>query len=500
MTIITYTVGIDRADDGTYSHNITSDLITLTWRLGLEQPDHHTSQLSWARLTVNNASRAYSPDSTDDLIGHSARITATIDATTITLFTGTVHAITPQTGTYSQQRAEILLAGHETRLQQPIREFIPQTDVRSDDAVLAILQAVASPPVRAGYAILDMPAHNLLDSIMLYGDETPASVRQIGKAVLTDFGEITPERNAAVILRDIARAEQGALVVDRDGVFRFFNRHHRLIGDTLMSFSDDMTGLNMVVGDDRVNRARVTIQPRSVGLNGTVLTQLATSQPLLPGSVKRMTATYRSADGQPVTTRAIESLQVTVTTAVNGGIDRTQRVGVTIVRQTPSSLTLDIHNPTNQVLYLTQLTVTGQPVSAGDSLTVEHQNPYSQARYGDHLREVDVPLLSDAEEAQALAVYLVERGQAMGAVVRSIEISLNQHTDALNLSLFDRIHISDSQTGHSADYLIVSEHHTVTVGGTVHTVRYDLQPADSLPYHRLDISWIDSPTEQIAPF
>src|SRR5690606_22751675 len=159
-----------------------------------------------------------------------------------------------------------------------------------------------------------------------------------------------------VILQDIARAEQGALVVDRDGVFQFFNRHHRLIGNTVMNFNDDMAGLVVTYGDNRVNRARGTIQPRTAGNVGTGFTRLAGPPTLRPDSVTRKTATYRDADGQPATTQAIDPPQVSVTTAANGGVDWTHRVGVSIARQTPSSLTLDIHNPTDRVLYLSHLT------------------------------------------------------------------------------------------------------------------------------------------------
>ena len=52
-------------------------------------------------------------------------------------------------------------------------------------------------------------------------------------------------------------------------------------------------------------------------------------------------------------------------------------------------------------------------------------------------------------------------------------------TKTLSLTLFDRIEVIESQTGHDTTYSIVSEKHHIDKGGTRHRVSWLLEPAET---------------------
>jgi hypothetical protein len=114
----------------------------------------------------------------------------------------------------------------------------------------------------------------------------------------------------------------------------------------------------------------------------------------------------------------------------------------------------------------------------------------------------NLPALSNIEVAQAFATYEVTRRKHPSGTVRTLSAIARDHsTQVLGLTLFDRIRIAESQTGHSAqDYFIIGESHHVSKGGLQHQVIWTLEPADSTRFVIIDNSNIDSSSEVIVPY
>ncbi|MEO0563224.1 MAG: hypothetical protein AAF125_14040, partial [Chloroflexota bacterium] len=121
----------------------------------------------------------------------------------------------------------------------------------------------------------------------------------------------------------------------------------------------------------------------------------------------------------------------------------------------------------------------GQALYTGDPLTVEATDDTSATHHG--AREVlfDLPALTSVEEARSIAAFELTRRNTARAVVTSMTLrSGANRPQALARTLFDRVTVSETATGHSADYVIVGERHTVRDGGASHAVTWTLEPAN----------------------
>ena len=69
-------------------------------------------------------------------------------------------------------------------------------------------------------------------------------------------------------------------------------------------------------------------------------------------------------------------------------------------------------------------------------------------------------------------------------------------TQALARDLSDRVTITDAgaRTGINAAFHIERIEHSISNGGTLHTVRWQLSPADASGFWALDVSQLDTTT------
>ncbi len=104
----------------------------------------------------------------------------------------------------------------------------------------------------------------------------------------------------------------------------------------------------------------------------------------------------------------------------------------------------------------------------------------SLAFYGPHSLHVDLPALNDIEQADSLARYELARRSVPRGRVTQLTLDARQHpAQVLARTLFDRVRVQESQTGHDSDYFIVAEAHTVDLGGSRHRVSWTLESAEA---------------------
>ena len=115
---------------------------------------------------------------------------------------------------------------------------------------------------------------------------------------------------------------------------------------------------------------------------------------------------------------------------------------------------------------------------------------------------LDLPALSDFETAQAFATYELQRRKHPAGTINQLRLEAREHRPvALDLTLFDRIRISETQTGHrEREYFIVGEAHHVRDGGAEHEVTYTLEPADLTQFVIIDDSLIDDLDAVLTPY
>jgi hypothetical protein len=508
MSPPTYTVILDADDDNLddAGENITSDVLRLEWRLGLAVPYDSVAAPIAARITLRNPSRAYSPEVAANLIpGKQIRILSDDGLTIRTHFTGLITHIEPMPGDWGERLAVIHAGGPEAQLAQNRVRLPPQVNKRADEVIAAVLDSLPlRRPKLAGYWLLDTASHAELGTNTRLAEDYPRTL-ETGISTFAYTADTWVDGLPAVeAIRQMVEAERGRFFVDRSGALVFYNRHHTLsIAVAVAAIAANMEGMDYSYGAEVVNRVGVTLLPRSIGTPNTVLWSLESAQRLAPGEtgVRQIIARYRDADNRPIGALSIipplSGVDFHANTQPDGsGGDRTSQVQVILTESAMSAAVLTLrNNGADSVYLLPGMGIRGTPLAQGDLVTLDHTDWLGVSLYGLHHRSFDLPALSSLEEADDLARFELARRKDPRGLVRGLQVSGTIHlTQILTRTLFDRITVSETQTGHSADYFIVAEEHTVDLGGARHQVSWLLEPAAANTFWLVGTSHLDTET------
>ena len=486
-----YHIDFDPDNDGTFSGDLSPDVVAVRWQLGLDDAYDALADVATAQVTVRNIDRAYSPGVTGSnlSIGQALRIQSTNGGTTRPHFLGIITEIEPDAGQYGERQAVItaqcaLSALYETRVSPA-----PLVDVRADDVVRMILDRV---PVRLYYTgdafqLGETGAAELGSTATL----APASAVvgrqfQTGVSVFAYAGETWRDSvRASRAVAQIVQAERGRFFVNRTGDFVLFNRDELASRTTsAATFDDDMSGLSAVYGADFVNRVRVTLRPRRVGAANSVLWQLGSPQRVPAQTSQRFRAVFRVEGDERVTAINVNAPRPYTDYTVNserfgGGTDLTPFVALQLIGWNGGSADMQLISSTGQDGYLQAGSVIrGKPVLTGDALTVELDSQLSQSQHGPREASYSLPALTSIDEGVDLALDVLSKRALPRTVARTLTLDGPAHrTHILTRALFDRITVREAQTGQDTDYFIVAEDHRVTDGGASHRVTWTLEPA-----------------------
>lgn len=482
---IHYTVEIDHDDDGVFSP-VTADALALEWRLGMDAPYASIAAPSSARITLTNRSRAYSPEvaSAALLPGKPIRIRSTQGTTTRTHFTGFIERIEPQPGSQGARQAAIIARGPEAELMRQ-QVIVPlQIGQRADQVMTAVISAARLRyPVLKGYCLIGVAGHNVIGTARLFSGQPLPLVFQPGKSTFSYIADAGFDGLSAwEALRLLAAAERGRFFIDREGRAVFYNRHHTITASaTDLILSDAALEMQYEFGGALVNRVRARIVPRVVGSPGSILWQSQDALRLDPGETRAIIARYRDADQRPIGGYDIIAPVPGIDWAANArpdglGANRTGQATLALRLAGAAAALLEARNNTPERFYLLPgLTLRGTPLLPADPALIEHSDGASIAHYGLRQAEFDLALLSRYDEADQIARYELARRSKPRGAIRALTLD---GANALGLTLFSRITISEAQTGHTADYFIVGEQHRVSAGGSLHRVTWLLEPAD----------------------
>lgn len=506
---LTYRITIDRDHDGVFGaadEEISARVIELRWRLGMRSAYDSLAQPNWARITARNPDGAFSPERRALDSGARVRIQSDDDGLARTHFTGAVSRIEPDEGDYSRKQAIIHLHDIQPWLADSPARLPPQIDVTADQVIARLLDgATLRRPALAGHCLIDVDGYNLIDSARVFPPENVGRRLQRGK---TRFAYVGDWWRASTSTRDaigeIAASERGRFYLDRAGEAVFINRHHTLIQRRVVAeFNDDMSGMTYSYGDQRLNQVALQMTPRALGENDTLLWQLRSAMRIPPRSERLMDLRLADERDQPLGLLGVDRLESRFQRSPAAGGRQVHSGAAAEVAQLGASFVrLRVANHSRRDLYLTVLQLYGKPLYRGDPIEVSAVDGKGMHVYGLRRLELDLPALSDFETAQAFADYELARRKHPRGVISALRVQAREHkTTALEATLFDRVRIRESQTGHGArDYFIVGEEHHVQAGGTRHEVTWTLEPADSTRFVIIDRSVIDGRSEVIAPF
>jgi hypothetical protein len=506
---ITYTIAIDRDDDGDFAdmgEDITADVLALHWRLGMQAAHDSMAPPGTAQITLRNIDQTYSPEINPLQPGQVVRIQSDDGSTVRTHFVGHITHIEPQPGDQGRRRAIIHAADASWQFAQHIIRLPPQVNARADEVIEQILDRM---PLRRaklkGYWVLGKLNHSELATNTRLPIATILRSLETGQSTFTYIGDTWGDGVPAdAAIRQMAESERGRFFIDRSGQAVFYNRHHLLKAtDSLATFVDDMAALEYDYGAGTISRVQVRLLPRSIGSDGTTLWELESPLriPARTDPPLQVIARFRDAEGRPIGALAlmtpVPNLDYTAAEEANGsGIDLTGRVDVVLRRSDFSAVLLEIRNRANRDAYLQPGTrIRGTPLYTGDPLVIEQTSHNSLAFYSSQTLRFDLPALDSAEEADSLARYELARRKTPRGNIRSLTLSSTTHrAQILARTLFDRITVQEAQTGHSTDYFILAESHTVDLGSTRHHITWTLESADSNRFWLLGYSLLNLDT------
>ncbi len=503
-----YVIAIDRNHDGTFldlDEDLAGHVLELKWRLGLRQPYDSIADYGMAQITLRNIQGSFSPERDQLDIGTRAQIACEDSGERITLFTGFISQVSVDAGDWSEGRSVIHVQDIQPWLEASPARLSPISNVGADTVIDRLLDgALVRRAAVAGYCIIDVPGHDRIDSVRVFPPQNLGRRLQEGKtrfAYVGDWWDETTSIRRAI--RDLAESERGRFYIDRAGDVVFLNRHQTLVrGRLSATFVDNMKGMAYAYGDQRVNRFTLLMTPRELGESGTTLWQLGRAERVGARTSLDLNLRFTDETGQPIGMLELERLGAAFHRNERGeGSAIREKVSARIIELGFTSLLVRLENDSARDVFLTELLVIGKPLYRRDRLELTLSDGEGIHLHGlKHLTQ-DLPALSDIATAQAFARYELARRKHPAGTVRELRLDARQHPSTRRLSLFDRIRISESRTGHiDKEYFIIGEEHQVSQGGAQHEIRLRLEPADLSRFVVIGDSVIHDRAEIIAPY
>ncbi len=490
--------------------NIASYIRALSFGDGMRAAYEGIAQPARLSLQLNNSGGEWLPENSASPFygtlknGMLVTVEAELGSTVHPLWQGTVTAVSisaddadPIANLTAEDPLLLLL---DTTYTPPLLQNI------TTGAALQVLfdSGVIAYPYPGAFALLDATGYSELDTRFRFFANWITDF-DTGQTTLPYVGDNTNSVSGGVgaqaYIADLVAAELGGRFAfdARRGVFAYHDRHHDATNTPTSTTIQrtDLAAADYVWGDDIVNEFTVGYTPRHVGSAGAALYTMPNLPiRLTPGQRRTITANYTNAENgnsvggidmiQPVAgtdyTAFNEDGNATPTSsgARLGTTDRTADLSMGVQFGAQSAQVTLVNNGSAPI-YLTLFKFRGTPLIADQRQQVQARDATSIGDYGLHRLGVELNALSNGDEAQAYADYLVKRyKQAIG---RFASITLAAHKSdalmatALALGFGDYISISDVYLANAqVHYVVVGRQHDFDLGGNRHNCTLYLQP------------------------
>ena len=506
----TWTVTLDTDRDNTFDaaiDDISAYVLGAQWNNGLDTWDmlNPVNFAPTLTLTVNNSSGAFSQDDAGAAyygklnMSTKCRIQAydVAEDETHTLCELKLQGIQMQPGAYTSRLMtlvfgvpQLLMVGDYT---QQLRTQTTADVVMQD----AFDTGLISEPYDSSYMIIDA---GLIDTGTIYD---PAQVLDVSDGGDHTFSFVGDTEGSAIspdtLFRELMTVEQGRLWFDvRTHKFTLHSRRHDI---GVIASSGTFTQVHImpdsvyIVGGDVVNSVTVQYQPREIGAaNSVIWTYRSVPMKVMAQEKRTLSAGYHDPNDESaqvaastVLLPAVAGTDYVVNTSEDGsGTDMTNHISV-YANCGGRNAEITITNHAETDLYITALQLRGTPLRTFEAATVTYSDADSVSNYDRRPAVVDAQLLDTAEQAEAHAKHFYNMLASQMTRFERITIDANASaalcTHALTRTVGDWITVSDSHTGHSADYVIIGETHSYIPGVNgdyTHLCTWMLKPTNAL--------------------
>ena len=496
--ITTWTIAIDwdRNDNYSDTHDdITDRVISAKWFLGTRVEYEEVADESILDLELDNQDRRYSPEYGSSPISgkvvpqRPVRIQSNDGTTTRTHWLGWVNTIEPAVNQYGKRTVRITATGAMQYLKAAESNLKLQENKRTDEIIAELIKEVVIPPALNRAWVLGRVGNSELEQTTYLADTSAYS--ELDEGILTlgmaadnwviQGGASDEEKDSFDVyraIRDIAAAEHGKFLFDREGKALFWNRHHLLLGGTpVATFDDSMTDMAYTFAniDQTKNEVVVVCHPRKISASTTdVLWELSDAVIRVgPGDTQEFYVKYEDegknrVGGRDVSVTDIEYDRGTAT--------------VTLEAKANGAL-LKVANNGTEPAIITKCIVRGRKILDSGELEAKAIDHGSIIDYGRRTLRINLPSIDNLERAQYIADFERDRrGQPRGDVVALTVVSHGKnggghHDQQLAQTLGDLIRVQETQAAHDKNYYIIGEAHELTAGATFWKTTWYLEPA-----------------------
>lgn len=485
--VATYGLYVDWNNDGDFSdagEDITADFISATIQRGFSSPLARTPGVARATFIVLNTAKTYSPPLHATVLPRrQVKFDMTYGGTTVTLFRGYLDDIQPDFGQYSERRAKLTCVDAQALLDMYEGEIAMLTNIYADDVIEAVVSAVYTPP----------------------GTAYQSGVNPFPTSA--EGWTVTETIRASQKIQDACTSDWGKFFIGKNGYPTFYNRHQMPLDSTTeLTLSDTMLNLDYVKAvADVYNYIEITCYPRSLGQVREVLGRLSqTDAPRLEaGASQLFLLRFRDPinakiqmGGYSCTTPAATTDYTATDDPTGLGNDETANVTASATFYGDHA-EVTLTNAAAYPVYIQTLQVRGYAVRAREPVTVIAQDATSITAYQKRKLSLQAPLISDPQQAQELADYLLSYYKDPLNNVSGIEILANKDATWMaavrDLELEDRVVITETQVGLSAwaGYIYSLNHNIVNRYQHRLTFALEQAPTVGTPF-RLDTSALNS--------
>ena len=495
---------VDWNRDGDFSdasEDITQYVIEWHWKLGNSNPYQEIGDEAEATFVLDNQTGYFSPERAGPYQGLMDRNTPVLvqsvyGGVTIDHFTGWVDTVQPTPGTVQPRRAVLNCSGIKQILEKTTVYLELMESVTADQVIDAILLQVGATPANlTGNWLLGVTNFSEMGEKTWLADPADFWTLQTGLQIFPYVADTWADGVTAMdALADVVAAERGRLFQGRNGKLIFWNRAYLQTNVTSLFSVIDTTfeTMDYRYGENLANVIRITISPRTISAAGNELLWEAEDDIVVPrdgvdGKGKTIRASFKSTeDGTHISGRNILKPDRTRGTLAGTKLKYLDLAFEADARSAKMILKDQARTPSGTSrITVTTLQVRGQKLTTWKQQEFEAVDEDSLARRGRQEYVVNATLLDDEDFArQVINFELARRKDPRGEI---FSMTVRNHSQALlnqmlNRTMGDRITVSETQTGHSSDYFIVGEEHTLIDGTANYTTTWYLETADNQHY------------------
>lgn len=480
MSDLTWKVLVDWDGDGDFgdvNEDVSSYFMEGDWSIGMRQPYQLVADQAKANLVFKNATKDWSPEygsgafaGTLD-IGLQVRIQSVTSAEgTINRFTGWIEDIEPSILETGDRRTRIRVLGPKRQLERANVYVELLQDVRSDEAIGTILNAVGT--------IVGSGERDFEEGVSTWsyvGDTWKEGV------------------SAARAIADLCSGERGRFHFNAGGTAVFWNRYHLPTDTSVAGTIDALRSAGYkFAGDSIKNIVRIQYTPRKLSA-GTAETLWALDEAtvIAPGEARDIRASFGEQDSDA----KVSGLNVGTPGTADSSLSfspASASLAVTMEAKA-NSATLTLTNNDTVDITVDTLIVKGQKLTAYNQQSVEAQDSASIAAYLPREMNIQASVIDESEFPKRLVEYELERRKDSRGEMSEISLmqshNLTHVGQMVSLGVGSRINVTDAQTSHDKDYHIIGERWTVRNAGREANLTWTLEPADT---HNLFTIGVDS--------